>query len=67
MADGLQDARDYLGNRVFNGVMDELTKAAREAKRDMVASYRICLAFAGVQGIPARAMALEAIRRSNVS
>ena len=60
MIKGLDDARDYLGERMFDRVLDTLLNSLNEGRnpRQFVKEYRLALSFVGLQGVPARAIAL---------
>lgn len=63
MAKALDDARDYLGQETFNKVVKTMgLMLQEEGVRFFVKRYAFVLSFAGIQGAPARAIALLAIR-----
>ena len=63
MATALEDARDYLGQETFNEVIKTMDLMLhQEGIRTFAKTYAFVLSFAGIQGAPARAMALLTIR-----
>ena len=63
MVKALDDARDYLGQETFNKVVKTMgLMLQEEGVRFFVKRYAFVLSFAGIQGAPARAIALLAIR-----
>jgi hypothetical protein len=63
MAAALEDARDYLGQETFNKVVKTMgIMLQQEGIRIFAKRYAFILSFAGVQGAPARAIALLTIR-----
>ena len=60
MRKGLADAKSYLGEPLFDRVLDSLLGSLNEGRnpRQFVKEYRFALSFVGLQGVPARAIAL---------
>lgn len=68
MKEAYRDAIDYLGDR-FPKIANALLDMAYDCRtiRDFVRIYPLFLSFAGLQGAPARAMALRTIRCYNAN
>lgn len=58
-----KDAESYLGKEFYDKIVNAMSDAVKNGHlRDLAKTYRFHLSFAGVQGAPARAMVLDAIR-----
>ena len=65
MTKGLADARDWYGERYYKTVMGTLTtEISEKGQRWLIRAYPTLLGISGLNGVPARAVALEALRRA---
>jgi hypothetical protein len=62
------DAEDYLGKAHYDKIVGAMICAIKEGHlRDLAKTYRFHLSFAGLQGAPARALVLDAIRKAKAA
>ena len=66
MAKGLDDAYDWYGDERFHHIMTVMTNETREkGQRWLARAYPMLLGISGLSGVPARAIALEIVKRLN--
>lgn len=66
MAKGLDDAYDWYGHDRYHRVMATMTNETREkGQRWLARAYPMMLGITGLSGVPARAIALEIVKRLN--
>lgn len=65
MTKGLEDAKEWYGTKQYNRIMTALvSEIGQKGRKWLARAYPLLLSLSGLGGVPARAMALEALRRA---